>query len=213
MAARGRDESAVILDVPIIDQHYLSDPRNPSQPIVNTCGECCIAMCLDYLMPEKHITVDHVIKYALGAKYFDPEDPLRLYTSPANLIMIAQHYCETTISGQVTSSSPAEVLRKFIVDMRLPVILDVRSNFSRLGCSHFVVVRGVDANGDFVINDPWSRAELTTTGQIWVPEGGSYTLPFAEMDVAWNSHPDDVDRFYLVMATTSATSISLAARL
>lgn len=129
------------------------------QSISTSCGEAVIAMVYNYAYPETPVTEQEVIDYAAAHGYFTAGVPP--FTSPANMVKIAEYYADAVSSGTV--SDPGQGLSLLIRKLRNgePVILDVLSNFSDPGSeAHFVVVTGIsiDQNRENAVviyyNDP-----------------------------------------------------------
>ena len=140
------------------------DPLNLQVPVLKqltgtSCGEAVIAMAYNYAYPQTPLTEQEVIDYATAQGYFTPSVPP--FTSPANMVKIAQHYTDEFSTGTVRNSS--EALSSLIRKLRAgdPVIIDVLSNFSDPESeAHFIVVTGISvdpARGNAVVihyNDP-----------------------------------------------------------
>ena len=124
-----------------------------------SCGEAVIAMTYNYAYPATPITEQQVIEYATASGYFTEDLPP--FTSPANMVKIAEHYSDQVSTGIVYSSGQGlALLRERLYDGD-PVIIDVLSNFSDPQSeAHFVVVTGisVDPNRNNAViihyNDP-----------------------------------------------------------
>jgi hypothetical protein len=124
-----------------------------------SCGEAVIAMIYNYAYPQALINEQAVIEYAAGHGYYTEDFPP--FTSPANMVKIAQYYAENISTGRVFNSG--EGLALLIRKLRNgePVVIDV---FSKLNDpeseAHFVVVTGIsmDQNRENAIiihyNDP-----------------------------------------------------------
>jgi hypothetical protein len=137
-----------ILDVPVVKQFNSS-----------SCGEAVIAMTYNYAYPNTPITEREVIDYALVNGYYTPG--VEPYTSPANMVKIAEYYADEVSTGNVMNSNQGLALLIEKLRNGEPVIIDVLSNFSDLQSeAHFVVVTGisVDPNRSNAIvvhyNDP-----------------------------------------------------------
>ena len=140
------------------------EPLNLEVPVVKqltgtSCGEAVIVMAYNYAHPLTPLNEQEVIEYATAHGYFTPGVPP--FTSPANMVKIAQNYSDEISTGIVKSSS--EGLSLLIRRLRSdePVIIDVLSNFSDPESeAHFIVVTGVSVDpsrGNAVVihyNDP-----------------------------------------------------------
>jgi hypothetical protein len=124
-----------------------------------SCGEAVIAMVYNYAYPQTPISEQEVIEYAAAHGYFTEGIPP--FTSPANMVKIAQYYADDVSTGTVTNSSQSLVLLIQKLRSGDPVIIDVLSNFNDPESeAHFIVVTGisVDANRENTVvihyNDP-----------------------------------------------------------
>ena len=140
------------------------DPLNLQVPVLKqltgtSCGEAVIAMAYNYAYPQTALSEQQVIDYATAQGYFTPGVPP--FTSPANMVKIAQNYTEDISTGTMRNSS--EGLSLLIRKLRAgdPVTIDVLSNFSNPESeAHFIVVSGISvdpARGNAVVihyNDP-----------------------------------------------------------
>lgn len=147
------------------------EPVDLSVPVLlqsrgTSCGEAVIAMTYNYAYPNTPITEQAVIEYAIANGYFTEDLPP--FTSPANMLKIAEHYAENVSTGTVLTAGQGLSLLRQKLRNGEPVIIDVLSDFSDPDSeAHFVVVTGmsVDAarNNAVLIhyNDP-----LTGTQEI-----------------------------------------------
>jgi hypothetical protein len=129
------------------------------QSLSTSCGEAVIVMTYNYAYPETPISEGEVIEYAAANGYYTPD--LSPFTSPANMVKIAEYYVEDVSSGRVSNSSQGLALLLKHLQRGEPVVIDVLSNFSDPESeAHFIVVTGisVDPNrGNAVVihyNDP-----------------------------------------------------------
>ena len=141
-----------------------NEPVNLPVPVLQqsrgtSCGEAVIAMTYNYAYPNTPITEQQVIEYATANGYFTEDLPP--FTSPANMVKIAQYYSEDVSTGTVVSASQGLSLLQQRLQRGEPVIIDVLSNFSDPESeAHFVVVTGISfdsARNNAVIihyNDP-----------------------------------------------------------
>jgi hypothetical protein len=124
-----------------------------------SCGEAVIAMTYNYAYPHAPITEQQVIEYAAANGYFTEDLPP--FTSPANMVKIAEYYTDNVLSGIVLSAGSGLSLLQQKLHSGEPVVIDVLSNFSDPESeAHFVVVTGISfdaARNNAVIihyNDP-----------------------------------------------------------
>jgi len=149
-----------------------------------SCGEAVIAMVYNYLNPASPITEQEVIDYALAQGYFTEDLPP--FTSPANMLKIAQQYADDVSWGNVRNSDQALMLLIQRLEDGEPVIIDVLSNFGDpTSEAHFIVVTGISvgANRENAVvvsyNDP-----LTGTKQSADWAGG---------EGVWNAWQNNAD--------------------
>lgn len=124
-----------------------------------SCGEAVIAMVYNYVYPQTPVSEQEVIDYAAAHGYYTED--FSPFTSPANMVKIAQYYADDISTGTV--NSPDQGLALLIQNLRRgePVVIDVLSNFNDPESeAHFIVVTGisVDPNRENAVvihyNDP-----------------------------------------------------------
>ena len=153
------------LDVPVLKQAWST-----------SFGEAVIAMAYNYAFPETPLSEQEVIEFAAANGYYTVDKPP--FTSPANMVKIAEYYAKNVSSGTVTT--PREGLALLIDKLQdgEPVIIDVLSNFSDPQSeAHFIVVTGISvdpAGEDRVMihyNDPLTgtkeSAEWEGSQGVW----------------------------------------------
>jgi hypothetical protein len=124
------------LDVPVI-----------RQSLGTSCGEAAIAMAYNYAYPQTPISEGQAITYATDQGYFTADLPP--YTSPANMVKIAEHYAGKVSSGTVANANQGLRLLFQNLQNGTPVIIDVLSNFKDPRSeAHFIVVTGLSVNPD-----------------------------------------------------------------
>jgi hypothetical protein len=165
------------------------EPLNLPVPILQqsrgtSCGEAVIVMAYNYAHPAMPLTEDEVIEYATANGYFTEAIPP--FTSPANMVKIAQHYAEGVASGNVLTARQGLSLLKQKLRNGEPVIIDVLSDFSDPQSeAHFVVVTGisVDPQRDNAVmihyNDPLTG---TQRADDWAGSQGAWN--------AWRTNGD-----------------------
>jgi hypothetical protein len=165
------------------------DPLNLQVPVVKqltgtSCGEAVITMAYNYANPQTPLTESEVIDYATKQGYFTPGVPP--FTSPANMVKIAEYYVENVSAGTVKNSN--EGLSLLIRRLRAgePVIIDVLSNFSDPESeAHFILVTGISvdpARGNAIVihyNDPLTG---TKASDDWAGSEGVWN--------AWQNNGD-----------------------
>jgi hypothetical protein len=117
------------------------------QSRATSCGEAVIVMAYNYAYPETQLTEQEVIDYAVEEGYYtERKFP---YTSPENMVRIAEHYADTVATGVVNEEDEALQLLIDKLTGGDPVIIDV---FTLLydpdSGAHFVVVTGIAINPD-----------------------------------------------------------------
>jgi len=124
-----------------------NEPVNLPVPVLKqsrgtSCGEAVITMVYNYAYPVTPITEQQVIEYATANGYFT--EGLPPFTSPANMVEIADYYADNVSTGTVWNAEQGlSLLRQRLHDGE-PVIIDVLSNFSDPDSeAHFVVVTGI----------------------------------------------------------------------
>ena len=149
-----------------------------------SCGEAVIAMTYNYAYPSTPITEQQVIEYAATNGYFTEDLPP--FTSPANMVRIAEYYAEHVSTGTVFSARQGLALLIQKLRDGDPVIIDVLSDFSDPASeAHFVVVTGLStdlARNNAVLihyNDPLTGTQETAD---WEGSQGVWN--------AWRSNGD-----------------------
>jgi hypothetical protein len=145
------------------------EPLNLQVPVLmqsrgTSCGEAVITMTYNYAYPDTPIIEQQVIEYAAANGYFTEGVPP--FTSPANMVKIAEYYADEVSSGNVSSSGQGLSLLKQKLRNGEPVIIDVLSDFTDPESeAHFIVVTGISAdmarNNAVIIhyNDPLSGTQ------------------------------------------------------
>jgi len=129
------------------------------QAKVTSCGPAAIVMVYNYAYPETQVGEKEVIEYAVKEGYYtERKFP---FTSPENMLKIAEGYADTVSTGTVDDADEALALLTEKLTGGDPVIIDIltRLDDPRSG-AHFVVVTGLaidSKNSDAVrifYNDP-----------------------------------------------------------
>jgi hypothetical protein len=152
--AFGQYSTSQLQNEPIhLPVHVLQQSRGTS------CGEAVITMTYNYAYPGTPVTEQEVIEFAAANGYFTEGIPP--FTSPANMVKIAEYYADEISTGNVISSGQGLSLLRQKLRNGEPVIIDVLSDFSDPESeAHFVVVTGISvdpARNNAVIihyNDP-----------------------------------------------------------
>jgi hypothetical protein len=108
-----------------------------------SCGEAVITMAYNYAYPETQVTEQEVIEYAAEhGLYTERKWP---FTSPENMVLIAEHYADTVSTGTVTNADEALALLTETLTGGDPVVIDILVRLDRPESgAHFVVVTGLD---------------------------------------------------------------------
>ena len=116
------------------------------QPIqqkqATSCGEAAITMAYNYAFPDTPILESDVIAYATQMGYFTFDRPP--FTSPTNMVKVAENYTDEVSSGRVMTKQQGLVLLFQKLQNNEPIVIDVltRLNDPNSG-AHFVVVTGM----------------------------------------------------------------------
>ncbi len=124
-----------------------------------SCGEAVLVMAYNYAYPEAQVSEKEVIDYATEqGLYTERKWP---FTSPENMVKIAQHYADTVSTGTVTDADEALALLTEKLTAGDPVIIDVLTRLDRPDSgAHFVVITGIEIDPKnpnktkFYFNDP-----------------------------------------------------------
>jgi hypothetical protein len=117
------------------------------QSKLTSCGEAAIVMTYNYAHPETRLNERSVIEYAVEQGYYtERKFP---YTSPENMVKIAQHYADTVSTGTVDDADEALTLLIDKLTGSNPVIIDIRTLlYDPNSGAHFVVVTGLEIDPD-----------------------------------------------------------------
>ncbi len=148
-----------------------------------SCGEAVIVMAYNYAYPEAQVSEQEVIEYAAAEGYFtERKYP---FTSPENMVKIAEGYADTVSTGAVEDADEALALLIQKLTSGDPVIIDVLTRlYDPDSGAHFVVITGIaiDKNPNktkIYFNDP-----LTGTNRwgYWLGSEGIWN--------AWQNNND-----------------------
>lgn len=149
-----------------------------------SCGEAVIMMAYNYAHPETKVNEQDVIDFALSAGYFT-EKKLP-FTSPEDMVKIAEHYADTVSTGWV--KTPVEGLELLTRNLTRgdPVLIDSLSRlYDPESGAHFVLITGLEIDRKnpnktkILFNDP-----LTGTNR-W-----GYWLGIEGVWNAWKNNGD-----------------------
>jgi hypothetical protein len=89
----------------------LAVPYYP-QPTGTSCGPTAFTMAWNYLHNDRAMQLQDVIDTAIASGWYLPDDPTKVYTSPANLFNLASHYASANnlpapTAGNVDINDPA----------------------------------------------------------------------------------------------------------
>ena len=118
----------------------------PVKPILQlkftSCGEAAITMAYNYAYPETQITEQEVIEFAAAEGYYTERKAP--FTSPANMVKIAEHYADTVSTGTVKDADEGLALLTKKLTGGDPVIIDILARlYDPESGAHFVVVTGL----------------------------------------------------------------------
>jgi len=107
-----------------------------------SCGEAAITMAYNYAYPETQITEQEVIEFAAAEGYYtESKAP---FTSPADMVKIAEHYADTVSTGTVKDVDEGLALLIKKLTGGDPVIIDILARlYDPDSAAHFVVVTGL----------------------------------------------------------------------
>jgi len=143
------------------------------QKKITSCGEAAITMAYNYAFPNSPLNELDIVAFAMDNGYYT--DDRRPYTSPANMLVIANHYAEDVHSGVVTTPEDGLTLLFERLSKNEPVIIDIWTYLDvPYSDAHFVVVTGISAHpenqGLYIVhyNNPLTaRTESARWGEIW----------------------------------------------
>jgi hypothetical protein len=129
-----------------LQQGSLILPLEPiQQSQVTSCGEAAITMAYNHAYPEKPIREQDVIAYATEMGYFTADRPP--FTSPANMVKIAEKFTDQVSSGRVITQEQGLLLLFQKLQKDEPVIIDVLTRLNDpTSSAHFVVVTGISTD-------------------------------------------------------------------
>jgi hypothetical protein len=107
-----------------------------------SCGEASITMAYNYAYAETKINEQQVIDFALDQGYYT-EDKAP-FTSPADMVKIAEHYTDIVSTGTVNDADEGLELLTQKLTGGDPVIIDILARlYDPESGAHFVVVTGL----------------------------------------------------------------------
>jgi hypothetical protein len=143
------------------------------QKKITSCGEASITMAYNYAYPSAPLNELAIVAFAMDKGYYT--DDRRPYTSPGNMILIAQNYAAKVDTGMVMT--PDEGLKLLFRKLHRndPVIIDIWTYLDvPYSDAHFVLVTGISPHpkddGAFIIhyNNPLTaRSETARWDIIW----------------------------------------------
>ncbi len=148
-APRDIQTPSVLLDVTPIEQSRAT-----------SCGEAAIAMADNYANPADLISEETIVEYAERSGLYTPDTAP--FTSPADMVVIAQHFAGMVDVGNVHSQDEGLALLLQELDGGQPVIIDVTTRLDDpTSGAHFVIVTGFSTdpqsgNTTITFNNPLS---------------------------------------------------------
>ncbi len=115
------------------------------QAEATSCGEAALTMAYNYAHPHAGIGERAFIDYAESKGLFTPRRAP--FTSPANMVTIAQHFAGLVLTGNVASAKEGLGLLWQQLEAGRPVVIDItmRLDDPELG-AHFVVITGLSVD-------------------------------------------------------------------
>jgi hypothetical protein len=119
-----------------------------------SCGEAAITIVYNHARPDNPMTEATVLDYARMHELYTPH--AAPFTSPADMVSIAQAFAGPIRSGHVSTADDGLALLAAYLQAGQPVIIDVTTRLDRLESgAHFVVVTGLGT-------DPWTGRTRVT---------------------------------------------------
>ena len=118
----------------------------PVKPIlqskVTSCGEAAITMAHNYAYAETKISEQEIVAFAAREGYYvEDRTP---FTSPQDMVKVAENYTDTVFTGSVTTVDEGMKLLIQNLTHGDPVIIDILSRlYDPESGAHFVVVTGL----------------------------------------------------------------------
>jgi len=144
------------------------------QSRLTSCGEAAIVMAHNYAYPEARISEREVIAFAAEYNYYN--ERYFPYTSPDNMLRIAEYYSDTVLTGHVDDTDKALDFLIATLTAGYPVIIDIRTRLYDPGSgAHFVVVTGLEYDPDnpnatrIYYNDPMLKDSRSS---YWLGQEG-----------------------------------------
>lgn len=128
---------------PRLQQHPLKLEVTPlTQSKATSCGEAVMVMAYNYAYLETPLNEGAVIEYAASNGYYT--EKRWPYTSPANMVNIAQYYVDDYTTGNVETAKQGLVLLVQKLQKGQPVIIDVLTRLDDPSSgAHFVLITGI----------------------------------------------------------------------
>ena len=175
-SSRGMQRAAVDADIHL-------DIRPIQQSMTTSCGEAALTMAYNRAHPSEPLDEGAIIQYAEVHHLYTPRRfP---FTSPAAMVVLAQHFAQNVDTGSAGSGSQALALLDHELRSGNPVIIDVTTRLGdpRSG-AHFVLVIGLaidpqTADTRIVYNNPNSGE---TESAKWLGSDGLWN--------AWENNGD-----------------------
>ena len=149
-----------------------------------SCGEAAIVMAYNYAYPETRTSERTVIEYAAEQGYYtERKFP---YTSPENMVRIAEHYADTVSTGYVDDADEGLALLIDKLTGGDPVIIDIRTLlYDPNSGAHFVVVTGLEIDP----NNP-NKTRIYYNDPLLKKNRSSYWLGSEGVWNAWKNNRD-----------------------
>jgi hypothetical protein len=170
------------------------------QSMTTSCGEAALTMAYNRANPARLIDERAMIQYAEVRHLYTPRRfP---YTSPAAMVILAQHFSRNVDTGNAGSGSEALALLERELKAGTPLIIDVTTTLGdpRSG-AHFVLITGIAIDAQtaevrIVYNNPQSGE---TESAKWLGRDGIWN--------AWENNRDPGGSgWWLAIAPSSHSS-------
>jgi hypothetical protein len=112
------------------------------QKKITSCGEAAITMAYNHANPESPLAELDIVAFAMDNGYYI--DDRRPFTSPANMVIIAQHYTDKVNAGNIMTPEQGLALLFENLHQDTPVIIDIWTYLDiPYSDAHFVLVTGI----------------------------------------------------------------------
>jgi hypothetical protein len=136
----GRAPAAAFPDIDVPPVQLDVSPIQQSE--TTSCGEAAITMLYNHARPDNPMAEATVIEYGKSHRLYTPR--AFPFTSPANMVTLAQSFAGPIVSGNVRSADEGLAVLSRRLAAGEPIIIDVTTRLGDLNSgAHFVVVTGL----------------------------------------------------------------------